>query len=219
MNTRVVFLAAWLVSAAAFAGPQDELAAALRARFPELVSVELAPLSPLPAGTLDIPAELALAKRIETGVTTRGKDGKPRRHALWWALKAFAPVMVARRALRPAERVQPADIALEERDIAGSGGALLRADPGTSRTHWRATRYIALGAPLRRADLEPAPEVLRGQPVRVSLVAERFVIETTGIARDDGRLGALIPVTRPGAAEPYFAEVVGEREVVIRGKP
>jgi hypothetical protein len=55
--------------------------------------------------------------------------------------------------------------------------------------------------------------------VRVSLVAELFTIETTGIARDEGRLGAVIAVTRPGVPEPYFAEVTGERAVLIRGKP
>jgi hypothetical protein len=53
----------------------------------------------------------------------------------------------------------------------------------------------------------------------VSLVAELFTIETTGIARDEGRLGAVIAVTRPGVPEPYFAEETGERAVLIRGKP
>jgi flagella basal body P-ring formation protein FlgA len=96
-------------------------------------------------------------------MTTTARDGKPRRSVQWWALKAYAPVMVARRALRPGEPVQPADLAAEERDIAGAGGALLDADPGLAASRWRATRFVQPGAALRRSDLELAPEVLRGQ--------------------------------------------------------
>src|SRR5262249_6142489 len=103
--------------------------------------------------------------------------------------------------------------------VAGSGGALLSADPGLAGSRWRATRFVQAAAPLKRSDLEPAPQVLRGQQVRVNLVSEHFTIETTGIARDEGRLGAVIAVTRSGASEPYFAEVTGEREVLVRGKP
>lgn len=208
-------------SPCAFSGEGDALVSALRARFPEVVRFEVTPLArPRAANAeIELPAELALDKRIQTHLTTTGRDGKPRRSVQWWALKAYAPVMVARRALRPGEPVQPADLAAEERDIAGAGGALLDADPGLAASRWRATRFVQPGAALRRADLEPAPEVLRGQQVRVSVVSERFSIETTGIARDEGRLGAVIAVTRPGEPQPYFAEVTGERTVLVRGKP
>jgi len=215
MSARLVTAAMLaLASACAFGAGEDDLASALRARFPELTRVELVPLSRAPAGEVEIPAELALEKRIHTWVSS-----KPRRTGQWWALKAFAPVLVARRTLRPGEAVQPSDLAAEERDIAGTGGALLTADPGLAAARWRATRMVQPGMPLRRSDLEPAPEVLRGQEVRVSLVSELFVIHTTGIARDEGRLGAVIAVTRPGTPEPYFAVVTGEREVTLRGKP
>jgi flagella basal body P-ring formation protein FlgA len=120
----------------------------------------------------------------------------------WWSLKAYAPVVVARRALRAGEAVRTADIALEERDIAGSGGALLDADPGLAEARWRATRFVQPGAALRRSDLEPAPEVLRGQQVRVSVVSGSFTIETTGVAREEGRLGAVIGVVRPARRSP-----------------
>jgi flagella basal body P-ring formation protein FlgA len=207
-----------LASGAAFPGEREALESALRARFPEIRRLELAPLSrPAASAEVEIPADLDLEKRVRVWAITTGKDGKPRRLAQWWALKAFAPVMVARRSLRAGEVVRPADIGAEERDIAGGAGALLAADPGLAQGHWRATRFVQSGAALRRADLETAPEVLRGQQVRVSLVSELFTIETTGVARDEGRLGAVIAVTRPGVPEPYFAEVTGERAVLIRG--
>jgi flagella basal body P-ring formation protein FlgA len=209
-----------LASPGVFSGEREALASALRARFPEIHRLELAPLSrPAVSADVEIPPDLELDKRVRVWASTTGKDGKPRRLAQWWAVKAFAPVMVARRALRPGDVVRAADIAAEERDIAGAAGALLVADPGLAEGRWRATRFVQAGAALRRPDLEPAPEVLRGQQVRVSLVAELFTIETTGIARDEGRLGAVIAVTRPGVPEPYFAEVTGERAVLIRGKP
>lgn len=209
------------VSTCGFAQNSEALVSALRARFPEVVRFEVTPLSrPRAAGTeVELPDELALDKRIQTHVAATAKDGTPRRSVQWWSLKAYAPVVVARRALRAGEAVRSADIALEERDIAGSGGVLLDADPGLAEARWRATRFVQTGAALRRADLELAPEVLRGQQVRVSVVSGSFTIETTGVAREEGRLGAVIGVVRPGEAQPYFAEVTGERAVLVRGKP
>jgi flagella basal body P-ring formation protein FlgA len=204
-----------------FAQNSEALLSALRARFPEVVRFEVTPLSrPRTAGAeVELPAELALDKRIQTHVVTTARDGTPRRSVQWWALKAYAPVVIARRALRPGEPVQAADVALEERDVAGSGGTLLDADPGLAEARWRATRFVQTGAALRRADLELAPAVLRGQQVRVSVVSAGFTIETTGVAREEGRLGAVIGVVRPGEPQPYFAEVTGERAVLVRGKP
>ena len=217
----VLFGALACASQCGFAQDAKTLESALRVRFPEVARFEVTPLSrPRAAGAgLELPDELTLDKRIQTHVVTAAKDGTSRRTVQWWSLKAYAPVVVARRALRAGEAVRPADIALEERDIAGSGGALLDADPGLAEARWRATRFVQTGAALRRADLEPAPEVLRGQQVRVSVVSGSFTIETTGVAREEGRLGAVIGVVRPGEAQPYFAEVTGERAVLVRGKP
>ena len=217
----VLLAALACASPCGFAQNAETLVSALRARFPEVVRFEATPLSHPRAGNaeLELPDELALDRRIQTHVASTAKDGTPRRSVQWWSLKAYAPVVVARRALRAGEAVRPADIALEERDIAGSGGALLDADPGLAEARWRATRFVQPGAALRRSDLEPAPEVLRGQQVRVSVVSGSFTIETTGVAREEGRLGAVIGVVRPGEAQPYFAEVTGERAVLVRGKP
>ena len=115
--------------------------------------------------------------------------------------------------------MRPSDLAIEERDVAGSVGSLLTADPGLGEAHWRATRFIRPGGALRRTDLEPSPEVLRGQEIRVNVVSDLFTVETTGIARGEGRVGEVIAVSKPGTAERYFAEVTGQREALIRGKP
>jgi flagella basal body P-ring formation protein FlgA len=204
------------------------IAAALQARHPAITRIEVTPLhaesrrrsgvTP-PAFDIEIPADAALEKRLRVWATTTGKDGVLRRVPSWWTVKAFGPVIVARRGLRAGEQVRPIDVAVEERDVAGTPGALLIADPGMGNSRWRATRFIQPGAVLRRADIEPAPEVLRGQQIRVSVVSDAFTIETTGIARDEGRVGDLIAVSKPGTPERYFAEVTGERKVLIRGEP
>ncbi len=200
------------------------LAAALQARHPEVTRLELTPLSAEPRrrpaltsrSGFEIPADVALERRIRIWLITADQDGANRRAPLWWAAKAFAPVMVVRRGLRAGEQVHPGDISVEERDVTESSEPLLRVDPGIGSTRWRATRFIRAGAALRRSDLEPAPEVLRGQEIRVSIVSDVFNIETTGVARDEGRLGDVIAVSKPGTAERYFAQVTGEREASIR---
>ncbi|HLQ00730.1 MAG TPA: flagellar basal body P-ring formation chaperone FlgA [Burkholderiales bacterium] len=207
---------------------RSALAGALQARYPEITRFELAPLSgearrqsaaaPSVSG-FEIPADVALEKRIRIWAITAGKDGANRRAPWWWAVKAFGPAMVARRGLRAGEQIHPTDIAVEERDLTESPGLLLTADPGVGGARWRVTRFIRAGAALRRSDLEPAPQVARGQEIRVSVVSDVYTIETTGIARDEGRVGDVIAVTRPGTSERYFAEVTGEREALIRGKP
>src|ERR1051325_8199062 len=125
-----------VASPCAFSGDGDALVNALRSRFPEVARFEVTPLSrPVsPAAELEIPGDIGLEKRVQTWVTTIGRDGRAHRTARWWSLKAFAPVMVARRALRAGDPVHPADIAAEERDIAGSGGAALVADPDQKTT-------------------------------------------------------------------------------------
>jgi flagella basal body P-ring formation protein FlgA len=234
MALAVYALAALCSGGALSGGPsslesaRNELAAALQARHPEVTRIELSPVSGEPRRRpgaariefdLEIPADVHLEKRVRTiAVTTDGR-GATRRLPFWWAVKAFGPVTVARRGLRAGEQVHPSDLAIEERDIAGSAGYLLSADPGLGEARWRVTRFIRPGGVLRRSDLEPSPEVLRGQEIRVSVVSDVFTVETTGIARDEGRVGEVIAVSRPGTAERYFAEVTGQREALIRGKP
>ena len=224
MRRRAFVLALCLGAGSAWADPgsaREALAAALQARHPGISRFELTPLSEkhIAAAAVEVPEELALDKRVRVWAIASDKDGKARRTPSWWAVKAFAPVMVARRALRAGEQVRPGDLSVEERDVAGAGETLLAADPGVESARWRATRFVQAGALLRRADLEPAPQVLRGQQIRVSVVAETFTIETTGIAAGEGRLGDVIAVSKPGTPERYFAEVTGERQVLIRGEP
>jgi flagella basal body P-ring formation protein FlgA len=207
---------------------RSALAAALQARYPEITRVELTPLSGAlrrPSGGrppdigFEIPADVNLEKRVRIWTFKINEDGTRLRAPSWWAVKALGPVIVARRALRAGELLHPVDIATEDRDLAESPGRLLTADPGMGSTRWRATRFIRAGAAMLRTDLEPAPEVLRGQEIQVSVVSDVVTIQTTGIARDEGRLGSVIAVSKPGTTDRYFAEVTGEREALIRRKP
>src|SRR5258708_11622527 len=153
---------------------RSALARALQARYPEITRFELAPLSeearrrsataPSVPG-FEIPADVALEKRIRIWAITAGKDGANRRAPWWLAVKAFGPAMVARRGLRAGEQIHPTDIAWEERDLTESPGLLLTADPGVGDARWRGTRFIRARAPPRRPDLEPAPQIAPGPEI------------------------------------------------------
>jgi flagella basal body P-ring formation protein FlgA len=69
----------------------------------------------------------------------------------------------------------------------------------------RLRRKVEAGAPIRSAWLEERPLVKRGEPVRITAARGRLRIESTGIARQDGRPGQIVRVENPSSRR----EVIG----------
>ncbi len=77
----------------------------------------------------------------------------------------------------------------------------------------RVRRNLQSGTPLRAAWLEEVPLVKRGEPVRLSVSRGRLRIESTGIARQDGKAGQIVRVENPNSHREVLGRV-GEDGVV-----
>lgn len=80
----------------------------------------------------------------------------------------------------------------------------------------RLRRNVESGAPVRNAWLEDVPLVKRGEPVRLAVLRGRLRIESTGIARQDGKVGQIVRVENPSSHREILGRV-GEDGVVHVG--
>jgi flagella basal body P-ring formation protein FlgA len=77
----------------------------------------------------------------------------------------------------------------------------------------RLRRNLDAGAPMRRAWLEEVPLVKRGEPVRLAVSRGQLRIESTGIARQDGKAGQIVRVENPTSHREVIGRV-GEDGVI-----
>lgn len=71
----------------------------------------------------------------------------------------------------------------------------------------RLRRRVDAGAPVRRAWVEEEPLVRRGEPVRLALVRGRLRIESTGVARQNGKAGEIVRVENPSSRREVLGRV------------
>lgn len=136
--------------------------------------------------------------------------------SVWFDVALYREVLVAAHGLRPNAPVAAADFVLAERDTAPWGGATLAAFEHIAGK--RVRYYIAPGAVVRSDDLATMPAVTRHQEIQVAVITPSVVVETVGIAQEDGALGQVIKVRNIANKATYFAQVVdsGRAQLVSR---
>lgn len=139
-----------------------------------------------------------------------------RRIPIWFSVKAYAPVVVARAPINPRDVVTPRDFAVEERDVARvRGEPLQRIDDVVGM---RARVSVSNGAVVRVADLEKNPPVLANQEVEVRVVAGPVRVETRAVAEQEGYVGELVRVRNPKTFSVFTARVTGDKTVQVTQK-
>jgi flagella basal body P-ring formation protein FlgA len=202
------------------------LEAVLRERHAEIERFDLVLIEPdvarwqhRDATTVEIvvPDGASLGKRACVLVRHRRPDGIVQESAIWWSIRAFRPVAVSRRVIRVHEAVNQSDVVIQSRDVAGVPEVIgdIR-EIGPDR---RARRFIPAGTALQQLDLDYVPEVSREQQVRVKVGAGQVLLETVGVAAQEGRTGEVILVTNPASRMRYPARVTGIGEVSVGGGP
>lgn len=194
----------------------------LRAHYPTLVHVDVAAAHEaadlhVPVGVLDVqPREIrgsGLSKRVCVWLDVR-VDGKVYRSVpVWLSVTARAPVLVARRAIKPREKLTPSDVVQEERDVADLGSPALAALADV--VGQRARTFLPAGAVVQAKDVEPSPAVWADTTVDVRVTSGAIVIETQAVAEEDGRVGDTVHVRNPTTASIFSARVVGDERVAI----
>lgn len=147
---------------------------------------------------------VARRMRVQVDVVDAGKviDSIP----VWFSVSLHREVLVSARVLRPNEPVADTDFVLAERDVAPLGNVALVTLAGLAGK--RARHYLAPETMVKADDLVAAPAVARHQAIRVAVVTPSVVIETTGIAQEDGILGQVIKVRNMANEATYYAQVV-----------
>ena len=132
---------------------------------------------------------------------------------VWFGVKAFRSVLVSQRNRGARDVVDASDFTVEERDVAPLGGVPLEID--SNLTQMRARRVISSGHILLKGDVEPMPQILRGQEVTVEVKYRSVDIETSAVAMREGRLGESVTLQNPGSHMVYAARVVGQGRAVV----
>lgn len=197
----------------------DRLAEQLRHAHPGLTRVETMPvgLTPrLPADADDavprVTPDSGLSRRARVWLDIRRRGQPVASIPVWFEVRAYRMAAVVSRPLRPKEAMRAGDITVQEREVAGLGDVLTsdRLDP-----EMRARRYLRAGQVLRSTDLEPQPPVVATQPVTVRVLSGSIVIETTGIAEQEGRVGDTIRVRNPNSEASFLAQVTNASQVEV----
>jgi flagella basal body P-ring formation protein FlgA len=128
-----------------------------------------------------------------------------------FGLRAYAPVLVTRRALRPGEPLAAAYFEVREAQVAGQAAPPL--DTATDLATLRLTRPLAAGAMLTARHVQRAPAVLRDQDVRVQAELGGIAVQAVGVALKDGATGDVIRVRNPASNQTYAARVTGAGNV------
>lgn len=82
----------------------------------------------------------------------------------------------------------------------------------------RATRIIQANSAIKISMIEQIPLVQQKELVTLRVISKNITIETSGIAKDEGRFGDEIKVLRAGSREYVLGKVVGKQivEIVVR---
>lgn len=207
---------------AVIAAARVSLIAELRQIRPDISRIDAAvigqPASPLPAGaSWVVPRHAmrghALAPHLCVWVELRSAGRAASSVPVWFAVKAYRPVLVSATHHWARDSVGAEDFTVEMRDVAGLSAIPL--DVKASLAGMRARRALAPGHILMRSDIEPIPEVLRGDKVAVQVTDGPVAIETDGIALREARLGQTIELRNPTSQKTYTAQVVGRGRAVV----
>lgn len=210
----------------ALARAHDVLLVALKERQPAVDRFELMPLGSGQAKWLrmegataefEVRNESSSARRARVVIRYDHLDGSRREESIWWSVRAMSQALVARRAIRANDRVTANDFVVETVDVAGMEGLLKAFEPGGPAR--QARRFIAAGKPVREMDLETPPDVDRDQMVKVRVGAGPVLIETTGIAIEQGHLGDIIRISNPASRMRYSARISAAGEVTVGSWP
>lgn len=189
---------------------------ALRSGLPE-GEVELLEVSraPAPEGELVFPAN-RWRRAPGGGYFWNGyvRYAGTKRFAVWAkvAIHARIPVVVATTDLKSGRPIEPAQIRVETRDDPLTSGLVRSVDEAVGKYP---RRPIRAGIAISAQWLDRAPEVLRGDRVKVEVWSGAAHLELDARAEAAAALGQRVPVRNPDTQRRFFARVEGKARASV----
>ena len=140
-----------------------------------------------------------------------------RRFCVWVkiAARAPAPVVVAAADLRPGHAIETAEVRLETRDTLFTPGVTNTLDRVIGK--WP-RRLVRAGTPIEPQWLEPAPEIARGDAVKVEVWSGSARLELDARAESAAAAGQPVAILNPLTRKRFLARVVGKGRVSVGQK-
>lgn len=183
---------------------------------------------PAPQGELEFPA--SGLRPVASAVGASPDEGRGfwsgavryagnRRFVIWAKVKVLvpAPRVIAKVDLKPARRVEAADLRLEVRRRFPAAGLVASVEEAAGRV---LRRPVSAGTPLASAWLDAWKDVARGDTVKVEAWNGGAHLELEAEAEASGSAGETIPVRNPTSKMRFFARVEGKGLVSVgKGNP
>jgi flagella basal body P-ring formation protein FlgA len=215
----------WLSLQPFISQARDLLLSDLRQDQDDKTKIEIEPVQPpqgvnVPRGIVDVTTRITnnakLNKRmcawLDVAVNGRHHQTIP----VWFALKAYKPVLAAKRPLSVHQSLRSDDFVTQVQDVAGISNFL--ADFSLLPASMWLKHPVREGATITADDLEEIPLVRSGQSVHVMLATGPVQIETEGVAQIHGRLGDIVRVQNLQTKGIYPARVTGMGMVTVNAR-
>jgi len=150
----------------------------------------------------------------ETFIVQLRVDGQDSSRVLMTAnIRVLRETLVASRTIQARELISPADVELRRMDISDTNGDVaLNMDEVVGM---EARGYIRPGQVISRRLVSMPLLVKRGELVSLKAVSDGFVIQTKGVAQQNGRKGDVIRILNPTSKKLVEALVTGPQAVEI----
>ena len=136
---------------------------------------------------------------------------KNSRIPVWFKVKAYRNVLVAKRDLHSNTPIQDHAFSWKKRNIAG-----LTSPPAKSLPN-----HLWLTSPLKRDEilldnqLKHPPLIIKGQAITVTVHHHAITLVVDGVAITDGSLGQVITVKNPRSRQTFVATISGVQQAVM----
>ena len=122
-------------------------------------------------------------------------------------------MLVSQRSRAARDAVEAGDFAVEERDVAPLGADPLPVDMEVAQMRTR--HVLSVGHIVLKQDLEPMPQILRGEEVTVEVRHGAVEIETNAVALREARFGEPVTLQNPTSHMTYAARVIGQGRAAV----
>jgi flagella basal body P-ring formation protein FlgA len=221
MSRALTLLLSILLSGAVCAGENPSVAVArahlldhLQHMRPDIERFELIPLGQPPSLAHPVVAADAIHGNVLSARTCVWLGGRSAGSVpVWFSVKAYRPVLVSQRSRAARDAVEAGDFAVEERDVAPLGADPLPVDMEVAQMRTR--HVLSVGHIVLKQDLEPMPQILRGEEVTVEVRHGAVEIETSAVALREARFGEPVTLQNPTSHMTYAARVIGQGRAAV----